>query len=55
MNKAWHDKNRMPIKPTAEQKVMWHIEHSKNCDCRKPTPNIQKLIDEYIKSQKYPQ
>ena len=49
MNKTWHEKNKMPINPTPEQRAVWHIEHLKNCDCREPTPNIQKLIDEYKK------
>jgi hypothetical protein len=47
MNKDWHQKNKMPVNATDKQRVEWHVEHLKNCDCRKPTPNIQKLIDEY--------
>ena len=47
MNKTWHESNKMPVNPTKKQQVAWHIEHLINCNCRKPTPNIQKLIDEY--------
>lgn len=52
MNKSWHEKNKMPTNPTAEQRAKWHIEHLENCDCRKPTSNIQKLIDEYKKTNR---
>jgi len=45
INKDWHLKNKMPVKPTQEQRKSWHIEHLKHCDCRQPTPAIQKLID----------
>ena len=37
MNKAWHEKNKMPANATIEQRVKWHIEHQKNCSCR-PMP-----------------
>ena len=52
MDIAWHEQNKMLVNPTAEQRAAWYIEHLKNCDCRKPTPNIQKLIDEYKNSRK---
>jgi len=47
MNKDWHQKNKMPANATDKQRVKWHIEHLNNCNCRKPTPKIQKMIDEY--------
>ena len=53
MNKDWHQKNKMPANATDKQRVKWHIEHLNNCNCRKPTPKIQKMIDEYqAKKQK---
>jgi hypothetical protein len=52
MNKSWHEENKMAVNPTDKQRVVWHVEHLKNCDCRKPTPNIQKLIDKYKNSHK---
>ena len=27
----------------------WHIEHSRNCDCRKPTEKLRKEIENYLK------
>lgn len=46
INAEWHAKNKMPKNPTTQQRLKWHREHLKNCACRKPTPAIQKLLDE---------
>ena len=35
--RLWHEQNRMPKNPTAQQRVEWHIEHAKHCQCR-PIP-----------------
>lgn len=35
INKEWHEKNKMTKNPTMEQRMAWHIEHAKNCSCRK--------------------
>jgi len=37
INKAWHEKNRMPRNPTLEERIQWHRAHSKHCACR-PMP-----------------
>ena len=34
LNKEWHLTHRMPKKPTLEQRIAWHIEHAKHCNCR---------------------
>jgi hypothetical protein len=47
INKQWHTNNKMPKNATEKQRAEWHIEHLKNCDCRKPTSKIQKMINEY--------
>jgi hypothetical protein len=46
INKQWHLRHTMPKNPTKEQRIKWHQEHLKYCDCRKPTPGIQKLLKE---------
>ena len=33
-NRAWHDHNKMPFRPTMEARVQWHLEHAKACACR---------------------
>ena len=38
LNKEWHLAHRMPKNATIEERIAWHIEHSKNCNCR-PIPD----------------
>ena len=35
MNKEWHEKHKMPKNPTVDQRIAWHLDHAKNCSCRK--------------------
>ena len=46
INRKWHEKNRMPKNPSLEQRIRWHLEHSKDCACR-PIP--QRLLTEIEK------
>ena len=48
LNKEWHLTNRMPRNATIEERIAWHLEHSKNCGCR-PIPDKLKAA---IKTQK---
>ena len=34
INKAWHLKNKMPKNASVDQRIAWHLDHSKNCNCR---------------------
>ncbi len=34
INKAWHEKNKMPKNATLDQRIAWHTEHHKHCLCR---------------------
>jgi len=43
INAEWHRNNRMPKNATTEQRIAWHLEHRKHCDCR-PIP--KKLLGE---------
>jgi predicted DNA-binding protein (MmcQ/YjbR family) len=47
LNKAWHEKNRMPDRPTMKERIKWHLDHVGNCGCR-PIPN--RVLEE-IKKQ----
>jgi len=40
INKEWHLKNRMPRNPKLEDRLKWHLAHSKNCECRKMPSHI---------------
>jgi histidinol phosphatase-like enzyme len=37
LNAEWHHAHKMPKNPNLEQRVAWHAEHAKHCECRKPT------------------
>ncbi|HEY1861010.1 MAG TPA: hypothetical protein VGG61_11680 [Gemmataceae bacterium] len=37
LNKAWHEKHRMPANATGEQRMQWHLARRKHCCCR-PIP-----------------
>ena len=43
INKDWHLSNKMPQKPTLEQRVKWHVEYARNCTCR---PLGEKILAE---------
>jgi hypothetical protein len=43
MNKEWHATHAMPPNPTRDQRIAWHAEHAKACDCR-PVP--RDLLDD---------
>lgn len=47
INKEWHLKNRMTKNPSEEQRAMWHIEHLKNCACRKLSEKEKALVEKY--------
>ncbi len=37
MNKAWHERHRMPKNATLAERTRWHLAHAKHCGCR-PIP-----------------
>ena len=49
INRSWHGKNRMLKNPSLEERITWHLEHSKNCSCR-PIP--EKILAEIKKREK---
>ena len=44
MNKIWHAANQMPLKATLEQRIDWHREHQRNCDCREAPKSLQPYL-----------
>jgi len=40
LNREWHLSHRMPKNPTLEQRLEWHLEHAKNCQCRRITGKL---------------
>ncbi|MBS1600875.1 MAG: hypothetical protein JST75_21825 [Bacteroidetes bacterium] len=41
LNKEWHLAHPMPKNPTLDQRIAWHVEHQKNCACRKITGKLK--------------
>jgi len=52
INKEWHLANKMPNNPTREERMLWHREHQKYCDCRPASPEFRKELKEYFKEEK---
>ena len=50
INKEWHLANKMPKNPTFKQRMEWHIEHEKNCQCYPMADKIKKDLDNYKES-----
>jgi hypothetical protein len=48
INAKWHSANKMPKNSTLDQRVEWHVEHARNCQCR---PLAGKILEE-IKKRK---
>lgn len=46
INAEWHAKNKMPKNPTLDERVKWHVAHTKNCACR---PLDGKILEEIKK------
>jgi hypothetical protein len=44
INKAWHEKNRMPKNPTVAQRIKWHAEHQAECGCRPIPQSLRQLM-----------
>lgn len=49
INKEWHLANKMPKNPTQEQRMKWHIEHIKNCQCYPVSAKLQEEINKFNK------
>ena len=52
INREWHERHPMPKNATEEQRARWHIDHAQHCSCRKPTPAIAKLMEEYLRRKR---
>jgi hypothetical protein len=47
INAEWHKANPMPKNPSADQRLDWHLEHLKHCQCRTDLPkSVLKTMEE---------
>ncbi len=37
-NKNWHEKHKLQMPSTLQERVKWYEAHLKNCSCRKDVP-----------------
>jgi hypothetical protein len=44
LNRDWHHRHRMPENATVEQRLQWHLEHGKNCECRPMPATLMKEL-----------
>ena len=45
INKAWHERHKMPRNATLEQRLEWHLAHSFNCSCREMPTKIREELE----------
>ncbi len=51
MNKDWHREHPMPVKPTLEQRIEWHRQHSRHCACREVPKDLRRYVEERDRDQ----
>jgi len=44
VNADWHKAHPMPKRATFDQRLEWHREHLRACQCRKPPPDIAERL-----------
>ena len=45
INKEWHEQHKMPVNATLAQRIEWHMEHAKHCQCRPIPEKLQQEIN----------
>jgi hypothetical protein len=43
INADWHTKSKMPKNPSLDERIKWHLNHVKHCNCR---PLGGKILEE---------
>jgi len=52
MNAAWHKAHPMPRRPTAAQRLRWHVAHAKACGCRELTATMLRKLEREARAAK---
>ena len=45
LNKQWHQQNVLGKNQPLEKRIIWHLEHEKNCNCREMPKSIRMEIE----------
>jgi hypothetical protein len=48
LNREWHELHKMPPTATLEQRLLWHLEHQRECACRE----VPKSLASYLAARK---
>jgi len=51
MNRDWHNQHKMPEHATGNERIAWHLEHTKNCACRPMPAGLLPKLSERQRSQ----
>ncbi len=44
INRAWHEKHKMPKNATETERMNWYKDHAINCNCRPIPDKVKALI-----------
>lgn len=44
INREWHDQHRMPKNATEDERIAWHLDHTRNCCCREISDGVAVLF-----------
>lgn len=44
INREWHEAHRMLNNASEDERIAWHIDHAKNCGCRKIAGKLAELL-----------
>ncbi|MGE0359097.1 MAG: hypothetical protein AB7H93_24190 [Vicinamibacterales bacterium] len=48
INATWHRSHKMPTRPTAAQRLTWHEQHARHCDCRPFTVAMRRKLEQAV-------
>ena len=52
LNREWHRLHRMPQRATREQRIKWHVAHTRACACREVPDSIKADVAKLLKARK---
>lgn len=44
IHREWREAHRMPKNASEDERIAWHIDHARNCECRKIEGKLAELL-----------
>lgn len=44
INRSWHAAHKMPRNASEDERIAWHLDHARNCGCRKIEGKLAELL-----------